>query len=31
MKYTNEQVLMNVINILAICGIYQRDLKDWEQ
>ena len=29
-KYTNEQLLMNVIDLLTRCGIYQRDLNDWE-
>jgi hypothetical protein len=29
-KYTNEQLLMNVINLLTRCGLYQRNLEDWE-
>jgi hypothetical protein len=28
-KYTNKQLLMNVINLLTQCGLYQRDLEDW--
>ena len=30
-KYTNEQLLMNVIDLLTRCGIYQRDLNNWDQ
>jgi hypothetical protein len=30
-KYTNQQLLMNVINLLIRCGIYQRDLNNWDQ
>lgn len=30
-KYTDEQLLMNVIDLLTRCGIYQRDLEDWER
>jgi hypothetical protein len=29
-KYTNEQLLMNIINLLTQCGLYQCDLEDWE-
>lgn len=29
--YTAEQLLMNVINLLQRCGIYTRDLEDWDQ
>ncbi len=29
-KYTNEQLLMNVINLLTQCGLYQCDLEDWD-
>ena len=28
-KYTYQQLLMNVIDLLTQCGIYQRDLDDW--
>ena len=27
-KNANEQLLMNVINLLTSCGLYQRDLED---
>ena len=30
-KYTNEQLLMNVIGLLTRCGIYQRNLDDWDR
>ena len=30
-KYTNEQLLVNVINLLTRCGIYRRDLDNWDQ
>jgi hypothetical protein len=30
-KYTNGQLLMNVINLLTRCGLYQRDLDDWDR
>ena len=30
-KYTNKQHLMNVIYLLTRCGIYQRNLEDWER
>ncbi len=30
-KYTDKQLLMNVINLLTRCGLYQRDLKDWDR
>jgi len=30
-KYTDEQLLMNVIDLLTHCGIYQRELEDWER
>jgi hypothetical protein len=30
-KYTNQQLLINVINLLTGCGIYQRNLEDWDQ
>jgi hypothetical protein len=29
-KYTNEQLLMNVIDLLTQCGLYQRNLDDWD-
>ncbi len=29
-KYTDEQLLMNVINLLTRCDLYQRDLNDWD-
>jgi hypothetical protein len=29
-KYTNKQLLMNVINLLTQCSLYQRDLNDWD-
>jgi hypothetical protein len=29
-KYTNEQLLMNVINLLTQCGLYQQDLEYWD-
>ncbi len=31
MKYTDQQLLMNIIDLLTQCGIYQRDLEDWDQ
>ncbi len=30
-KYTDEQLLMNVIDLLTRCGLYQRDLEDWDR
>jgi hypothetical protein len=30
-KYTGEQLLMNFIDLLTRCGLYQRDLEDWDQ
>ena len=30
-KYTDEQLLMNGIDLLTRCGLYQRDLEDWER
>lgn len=30
-KYTDAQLLMNVINLLTRCGIYQRNLEDWDR
>ena len=30
-KYTDEQLLMNVIDLLTHSGIYQRELEDWER
>jgi hypothetical protein len=29
-KYTDEQLLMNVINLLTMCELYQCNLKDWD-
>jgi hypothetical protein len=29
-KYTNEQLLMNIIDLLTQCSLYQRDLEDWD-
>jgi hypothetical protein len=29
-KYSDEQLLMNVIDLLTRCGLYQRDLEDWD-
>jgi hypothetical protein len=29
-KYTNQQLLMNVINLLTWCCLYQRNLEDWD-
>ena len=29
--YTTQQLLINVINLLARCGLYQHDLEDWER
>jgi hypothetical protein len=29
-KYTNQQLLMNVINLLTRCGLYQRNLENWD-
>jgi len=28
--YTTQQLLINAINLLVRCGLYQRDLEDWE-
>ena len=28
--YTSEQLLMNVVDLLHQCGIYTRDLEDWD-
>jgi hypothetical protein len=30
-KYSNEQLLMNVIDLLTRCELYQRDLEDWDR
>ncbi len=30
-KYTNEQLLMNIIDLLTPCGLYQCDLDDWDR
>jgi hypothetical protein len=30
-KYSNEQLLMNVIDLLTRCGLYQRHLEDWDR
>ncbi len=30
-KYSNEQLLMNVIDLLTRCGLYQFDLEDWDR
>jgi hypothetical protein len=30
-KYFNEQLLMNGIDLLTRCGLYQRDLEDWDR
>jgi hypothetical protein len=30
-KYTDEQLLMNVIDLLTRCGLYQHNLEDWDQ
>jgi hypothetical protein len=30
-KYTNKQLLMNIINLLTRCGLYQRNLEDWDR
>jgi len=29
--YTTQQLLINVILLIARCGLYQRDLEDWER
>jgi hypothetical protein len=29
--YTNKQLLINVINLLTHCGIYMRDMEDWDR
>jgi hypothetical protein len=29
--YTTQQLLINAIDLLARCGLYQRDLEDWER
>jgi hypothetical protein len=29
-KYTDEQLLINVIDLLTRCGLYQCDLEDWD-
>ncbi len=29
-KYTNKQLLMNVIDLLTRCSLYQRDIEDWD-
>ena len=29
--YTTQQLLINALDLLARCGLYQRDLKDWER
>ena len=28
--YTYTQLLMNVINLLTLCGMYTRDMEDWD-
>ena len=30
-KYINQQLLMNIIDLLTQCGIYQRNLDNWDQ
>jgi hypothetical protein len=30
-KYTNEQLLMNIIDLLRRCGLYQHNLEHWER
>jgi hypothetical protein len=30
-KYSDEQLLMNVIDLLTRCGLYQRNLEDWDR
>jgi hypothetical protein len=30
-KYFDKQLLMNVIDLLTKCGLYQRDLEDWDR
>ncbi len=30
-KYTDQQLLMNVINLLTQCGLYQCNLEDWDR
>ncbi len=29
--YTNEQLLMNVIDLLTRCRMYTRDMEDWDR
>jgi hypothetical protein len=29
--YTYTQLLMNVINLLTLCGMYTRDMEDWDR
>ena len=29
--YTTQQLLINAIDLFARCGLYQRDLEDWER
>jgi hypothetical protein len=31
LKYSDKQLLMNVIDLLTRCGLYQRGLKDWDR
>jgi hypothetical protein len=28
--YTTQQLLLNSLDLIAQCGLYQRDIKDWE-
>jgi hypothetical protein len=30
-KYTNKKLLMNIIELLTRCSLYQRDLEDWDR
>ncbi len=30
-KYTNQKLLMNVINLLTQCSLYQSNLEDWDR
>jgi hypothetical protein len=30
-KYTNQQLLMNVIDLLTRCGLYQHNLEHWDR
>jgi hypothetical protein len=29
--YTNEQLIMNVIDLLTRCGMYTRNMEDWDR